>query len=76
MSAIFILKKESPKKHKSFIFLKCRYFIMGGAVDMNVDVSCETSVGFLKGLVLQLLLKYSQSYFNLNIKSRTKFNCL
>ena len=39
MSAIFILKKESPKKHKSFIFLKCRYFIMGGAVDMNADVS-------------------------------------
>ena len=38
MSEIFILKKESPKKYKFFIFLKGRYFVMGGPVDMNVGV--------------------------------------
>ena len=38
MSAIFILKKEPPKKHKFFIFLKGRYFIIGGPIDMNVGV--------------------------------------
>ena len=36
MSAIFILKKEPPKKHKFFLFLQGRYFVMGGPIDMNV----------------------------------------
>ena len=36
MSAIFILKKEPPKKHKFFMFLRGRYFVMGGPIDMNV----------------------------------------
>ena len=48
MSAIFILKKESPKKHKFFIFLKSRYFVVEGSIDMNVGVFWENSVGFLK----------------------------
>ena len=38
MSAFFILKQESPKKHKSLIFLKGHCFVMGGSIDMNVDV--------------------------------------
>ena len=76
MSAIFILKKEPPKKHKFFIFLKGRYFVVGGPIDMNVEVFWETYVGFLKTVVLQLFPKYSQSYVNLNVKSRAKFNCL
>ena len=76
MSAIFILKKEPPKKHKFLIFLKGRYFVMGGSIDMNVGVFWETSVGFLKSLVLQLFLKYSQSNVNLNVKSRVKSNCV
>ena len=51
MSAAFILKKEQPKKNnKFFIFLKGRYFVMGGPIDM----------GFLKSVVLQLFSKYSQ----------------
>ena len=37
MLAIFILKKEPPK-HKFFMFLRSRYFVMGGPVDMNPDV--------------------------------------
>ena len=74
MSVIFILKKEPPKKHKFFIFLKSCYFEMGASIDMNVGVFWETSVGFLKSVVLQLFPKYSQSYANLNVKSRPKFN--
>ena len=76
MSAIFILKKELPKKHEFFIFLKDRYFVMGGPVDMNVNVLWAVSVDFLKSVILQFLLKYSQSYVNLHVKRRSKFNCL
>ena len=36
MSAISILKKEAPKKHKFFMFLRGRYFAMGDPTDMNV----------------------------------------
>ena len=46
---------------------------MGGRIDMNADVFWETSVGFLKCVVLQIFPKYSQSYVNLNVKSREKF---
>ena len=42
MSAIFILKKEPPKKkkktHKLFIFLEGCYFVMGDSIDMNSGV--------------------------------------
>ena len=47
---------------------------MGSAIDMNVDVFWETSVGFLKSVILQLFPKYSQSNVNVNVKSRSKFN--
>ena len=49
---------------------------MGSPIDMNADVFWETSMGFLKSVVLQLSPKYSQSNVNLDIKSRSKFNCL
>ena len=54
------------------MFLRGRYFVMGGPIDMNVDVFWETSVGFLKSVVLQLFPKYSQSYVNLNVKKESK----
>ena len=49
---------------------------MGSPIDMNVDVLWETSVGFLKSVVLQLFPKYSQSNVNLKVKSKSKLNCL
>ena len=58
------------------MFLRGRYFVMGGLIDIYVDMFWDTSAGFLKCVVLQLFLKYSQSYANLNVKSREKFNCL
>ena len=72
----FHLKKEPPKKHKFFMFLKGCYFVMGSPIDINVHVLWETSVGFLKNVVLQLFPKYSQSNVNVNVKSRLTFNCL
>ena len=63
MSAIFILQKKN-----FFVFLRGRYFLMGSSIDMNFDVFLETSVGFLKCVVLQLFPKYSQSYVILNVK--------
>ena len=66
------MKKEPQKKHIFLIFLKGRYFVMGGSIDMNVSVFLETSVGFIKSVVVQIFPKHSQSYANLNIKSRPK----
>ena len=42
------------------MFLRGRYFVMGGPIDMHVDVFWETSVGFLKCVVLQLFPKHNQ----------------
>ena len=68
MSVIFLKTRSRQKKRKFFIFLKGRFFVMGGPIDMNVGVFWETSVGFLKSVVLQLFPKYSQSNINLNVK--------
>ena len=76
MSSIFISEKEPLKQHNFFIFLKGRYFVMGGPIDINVGVFWESSVDFRKRVVSQLSPKYSQSYLNLNLKSRPKFNDL
>ena len=67
MSAIFILKKEPPRKRKLFIILKDCYFVMGGSIDMNFGLFWETAVDFLRSAVLQLFPKYSQSYANLSV---------
>ena len=56
------------------MFLRDCYFVMDSPVDINIDVFWETSVDFIKSVVLQLFPKYSQSYVNLNVKSRPKFN--
>ena len=51
MSATFILKKEPPKNTNLYFLLKGLYFVMGGAINMNVGLFWETSVGFLKSIV-------------------------
>ena len=74
---VFAVRRYSMK-HKFFVFLKGRYFVMGCPIDMNVCVFWETYVRFLRSVLLQLFPKYSPSNVNLNfkIKSRSKFNCL
>ena len=76
MSAISILKKRAAKNAQTFHFFKKPIFAwVAGPIDMNVGVFWETSMDFLKSVVLQLFPKYNQSYVNLNVKSRPKFNC-
>ena len=75
MSAMVVLNKEPPKKHKFLILLRSCYSVMVDSIDANVDVFCETFVGFLKSVVLGHFTNYIQSYVNLNFKSRPKFNC-
>ena len=70
MSAIFVLKKEPPKKQFFYFFRGC-YSVMGATIDLNVVLFWETA-GFLKSVVLQLFPKHSQSYANLNVKSKPK----
>ena len=47
---------------------------MGGSIFINVGMLWETSVGFLKSVVLQLLQTYNQSYANLNVKRKAGHN--
>ena len=54
------------------MFLRDCYFVMDSPVDINIDVFWETSVDFIKRVVLQLFPKYSQSYVNLNVKKYSK----
>ena len=49
---------------------------MGGLINMNDGEFWETSMSFLKSVVLELFPEYSQSYVNLNVKSSAKHNCL
>ena len=63
MSAIFSFEKEATKKTQIFHIFKRLLFR---------NVFWETSVGFLKSVVLQLFPKYSQSYVNLNVKKESK----
>ena len=62
------MKKEPPKNTSFFIYLKGRYFIMGHPIVVNVAVFSDTSLAFLKSVVLQLFPKYRQSYANLSVK--------
>ena len=50
------------------------HFFKGPFFDVKVGVFWETSMGFLKNVVLQLFPKYNQSYTSLNVKNRPKFN--
>ena len=50
------------------MFLRGRYFVMGNHIDVNVHLFWESSVDFLKCMVLQPFSKYTQTYVNLNVK--------
>ena len=65
-----LFKKKNKRKHtqnvSNFYYeeraaKKHRYYVIGGSIDIDVAVFRETSVGFLKGVALQLAPKYSQS---------------
>ena len=74
MSAIFIFEIKSAKKDKIFNFLKGRFFVMGGPMDMIFGVFSEAHVRLLKSITSQFFSRYSKSYNNLNVKSGLKLN--
>ena len=55
-------------KYENFSLNVWNIVVLNDPIDMNVGVFWETSVGFLKSVVLQLFPKYSQSYANLDVK--------
>ena len=69
MSAVFIFEIKGAKKDKIFNFLKGRFSVMRGPMDMNFGVFSETYVRLLTSITSQLFARYSKSYSNLNIKS-------
>ena len=69
MSALFIFEIKSAKEDKIFKFLKGRFSVMGGPMDMIFGVCSEVYVRLPKSRILQFFSKYSKSHINLNVKS-------
>ena len=74
MSTVFILEIKGAKKDKIFNFLKRRFFVMGGPMDVIFGVFSDTFARLLKNIILQFFSRYSKSYNNLNVKSCLKLN--
>ena len=74
MSAFFIFETKRVKTDKILNFLKGRFSVMSGSMDMIFDMLSETNVGLLKNIILQFFSKYSKSYNILNVKSCLKLN--
>ena len=74
MSAAFIFEIKDAKKDKIFNFLKGRFSVMGGPMDMIFGLFSETYVRLLKSTTLQFFSRYSKNYNNLNVKSYLKLN--
>ena len=74
MSTVFIFEIKGAKKDKIFNFLKGRFSVMGGLMDMIFGVFSETYVRLLKSITSQFLSRYSKSYNNLNVKSCLTLN--
>ena len=74
MSAIYICEIKSAKKEKIFNFLKGRFSVMGGLMDMIFGVLLETYLKLLKSIIFQFFSKYSKRYSDLNVKKCLKLN--
>ena len=72
VSALFIFETKGAKEDTVFKFLKGRFSVMGGPMDMTFWVFSEIYVGLLKSRISQFFSKYSKSYDNLNVKSCLK----
>ena len=74
MSAFLIFEIKRRQKVQNFQFLKGRFSVMRGPMDMIFGVLSKTYVGLLKSIISQFLSKYRKSYNNLNVKSCLKLN--
>ena len=73
-SFFLIFEIKGAKKDKIFDFLKSRFSVMGGPMDMIFGVFSETYVRLIKSITAEFYSRYSKSYHNLNIKSCLKLN--
>ena len=74
VSDFFIFEIKRAKMDKIFNYLKDRFSVMRGLMDMIFGVFSETNVRPLKNIFSQSFLKYSKSYNILNIKRWLKLN--
>ena len=74
MSGFFIFEIKRAKMDKIFNFLKDRFSVISGPIDMIFGVFSKTNVRLLKNIITQLFSKYSKSYNLLNIKRCLKLN--
>ena len=74
MSAVFIFEIKGAKKDKIFNFLKGRFSLMDGHMDMIFGVFSETYVRLLKSIISEFISRYRKGYNNLNVKSCLKLN--
>ena len=54
ISAVFIFERKGVKKDSIFNFLKGRFSVMGGPMDMSFGVFSETYVRLLKSMAIFL----------------------
>ena len=74
MSDVFILEIKDAKRDKIFNFLKGRFSVLGGPMDIIFGVFSEIYVRLLKSITWYFFSRYSKSYNNLNVKSCLKLN--
>ena len=72
MSTFFIFEIKGAKKEKIFNFLKGRFSLMGGPIDVIFGQFSDTYVRLLKSITLEFFSRYSKSYNNGNVKSCLK----
>ena len=70
MSAVL----KGAKKDKIFNFLKDRFSVMGGPMNVIFSVFSEAYMRLLKSITSELFSRYSESYNNLNVKSCLQLN--
>ena len=61
MSAVFIFERKGAKKDTIFNFLKERFSVMSGPMDMIFGMFSETYVRLLKGITSKLYSRCSKS---------------
>ena len=76
MSDFLIFEIKRVKMDKIFNFLKDRFSVTSGPMDMIFGVFSETNIRLLKNINTQFFSNYSKSYNILNIKRSLKLNGL
>ena len=69
ISVVSIFETKGAKKDKIFNFLKARFSVMVGPMNVVFSLFSETYVRLLKSITSEFFSRYSKMYNNLNVKS-------